>query len=82
MADRLILVPRGDAAEAQRIIDAFGERTGLAGAPAAGGGTEFPLGPEDHGIKVVETLTAIADDWPEHVALGDPAPTDRPGDAE
>jgi hypothetical protein len=79
MADRLILRPKGDPTEAQRIIDAFGTETGLQPQPSAEGGVEFPLGSEDHQIKVVQTLTAIAEDWPEHVELGDPSHTARPG---
>ena len=82
MADRLILRPQGDPAEAQRIIDAFAERTGLAPEPSAAGGTEFALGSDDHAIKVVQTLTEVAPDWAEHLELGDPTRTDRPGDPE
>lgn len=82
MADRLILRPTGDPAEAQRIIDAFAAETGLTPEPAPEGGVRFPLGADDHQIKVVQTLTGIAEDWPQHVELGDPSRTDRPGDAE
>lgn len=79
MADRLILRPTGDPAEAQRIIDAFAEQTGLAPQPASDGGTEFPLAGEDHEVKVVQTLTGIAGDWAQHVELGDPSSTERDG---
>ena len=81
MADRLILRPAGDPAEAPRLIAAFGPAPGLEPQPSAEGGVEFPLGPGDHGIKVVQTLTGIAEDWATHVQLGDPSHTDRPGDA-
>jgi hypothetical protein len=79
MADRLIFLPQGDPEAARRIVDAFAEQTGLTPQPSAEGGTEFALGSEDHQIKVVQTLTGIDPDWSDHVALGDPSHTDRPG---
>ncbi len=71
MADRIILLIRGDETRAQRIIEAFGERTGLTGRSVSGG-TEFALGADDHRIQVVQTLTDIDRTWSDHVALGDP----------
>jgi hypothetical protein len=32
----------------------------------------FELGPEDHSVHVVRTLTEIDPEWAVHVALGDP----------
>ncbi|MCW3011017.1 MAG: hypothetical protein JWO90_1421 [Solirubrobacterales bacterium] len=81
MADRLVFRPQGDPGVAQRIIDAFAQQTGLRPQPAAEGGVEFPLETKDHRIKVVQTLTAIDAEWAQHVELGDPSHTDRPGDA-
>ena len=71
IADQLILQSRGDGARAQEIIQAFGERTGLAAA-RDGERTVFELGPDDHSVPVVQTLTEIDPEWAEHVALGDP----------
>ncbi len=83
MADRLILRPKGDTSEAQRIVDAFAAETGLVPVPTSVGDIEFPLdSPEEHAVPVVQTLTAIDADWAEHLELGDPSNTDRPGGPE
>lgn len=72
MPDLLILRQHNEGARAANIIRRFGERTGLE--PDQRGGTAtFHLGPEDHQIEVVRTLTEIDPDWAEHVSLGDPA---------
>ena len=47
MADRILLLRRGDAHRARAILDAFAERTGLTPHEIPGG-IEFPLGPDDH----------------------------------
>lgn len=71
MSDRIVLVPHGDGAEAQSIIDAFADRTGLEPDELTEG-VEFLLGPDDHGIEVVATLNEIDPGWTDHLALGDP----------
>lgn len=71
MADRIILLPRGDEASAQQIIDEFEQRTGLE-RNEIDGGTEFEIGPDDHGVQVVQTLTDIDPEWTDHLELGDP----------
>jgi hypothetical protein len=73
MADRIVLIPQGDdEARAREIIDAFAEETGLRAEELSDGGVEFPLGPDDHEIEVVQTLNDIDSDWPEYLAVGDP----------
>jgi len=72
MADRIVLLSRGDETRAQEIIDSFAEQTGLE-PTEIDGGAEFPLGPDDHDVDVVETLNEIDDSWPDHLELGDPA---------
>lgn len=73
MADQIILLTRDD--QAQAIVDAFAERTGLQPEPVDGG-VAFPLADGDHAIPVTQTLTDIDAGWADHVALGDPAGTD------
>lgn len=62
---------RGDGDRAQEIIRSFQERTGLAG-ERTDARAVFELGPEDHSVEVIRTLTEIDPEWSEHVALGDP----------
>ena len=76
MADELLLLTRGDRAVAQRIFDAFSERTGLKAHPVTGG-VRYVLEGADHRIKIVEILTDIDRSWPQHVALGQPERDDR-----
>jgi pyruvate carboxylase len=71
MANELLLLRRGDAQAADRIFDAFAERTGLTAQPVSGG-VSYALEGPDHRIKIVEILTDIDSDWPQHVALGQP----------
>jgi hypothetical protein len=71
MADRLILLSRGDEQRSRQIIDAFQERTGLS-AQQEDDRAVFELSPDDHRIEVVQTLTEIDPEWGQHVALGDP----------
>jgi hypothetical protein len=71
MAERIVLMTRGDQRQAWAIIDAFAERTGLE-ARKSDRVAEFPLGPDDHHIQVVQTLTDIDPRWSDHVALGPP----------
>jgi hypothetical protein len=76
MANELLLLRRGDAESAQRILDAFAERTGLAAQPVTGG-VSYALEGPDHRIKIVEILTDIDANWPRHVALGQPYGDDQ-----
>lgn len=76
VANELLLLRRGDGASAQRIFDAFAERTGLK-AQRVTGGVSYVLEGADHRIKIVEILTDIDKDWPRHVALGQPYGDDR-----
>jgi hypothetical protein len=69
MGDEIILTKLDD--EAERIIDAFEERTGLEGEDE-GDHRRFELVNGDHAIDVVQTLDAIDDDWPEHVGFQEP----------
>jgi hypothetical protein len=76
MANELLLLRRGDEQSAQRIFDAFAERTGLTARPVTGG-VSYVLEGTDHRIKIVESLTDIDPHWPRHVALGQPYGDDR-----
>lgn len=71
MADRVILLARGDEDRASEIIEAFGERTGLE-AGEVDGGASFSLAGEEHEVEVVQTLDEIDPSWADHLALGDP----------
>ena len=71
MADELLLLSRGDNANAQRIFEAFAERTGLEGQSVTGG-VRYLLEDGGHRIKIVETLTDIDADWSRHVELRQP----------
>ncbi len=70
MADQIILTKLDD--EADRILDAFADETGLEREDHADH-AHFPIEADDHDIDVVQTLTDIDEDWTEHVGLGDPA---------
>jgi hypothetical protein len=57
--------------EGERILDAFEEQTGLEPEEITDG-REYPIDtPEQHEIKVVGTLTAIDEDWTDHLAIQD-----------
>ena len=64
----------GDA-QGEAILNTFGKRSGLTAEPIPGG-VRFELGEDDHGVKVVETLTEIDPQWSRHIALGEPGSTD------
>lgn len=66
MSDSLILTKLG--AEADAILDAFAERTGLEG-DDQGDRRVFPLSSSDHQVHVVHQLTEISEHWPTHVGL-------------
>lgn len=53
--------------EADRILDAFEQRTGLEPEPSDGDRRVYPLTGEDHRVDVVQTLTAIDEHWSEHL---------------
>ncbi|HYF28049.1 MAG TPA: hypothetical protein VD931_20060 [Baekduia sp.] len=75
MASTITLQPRTDAPDphaAAAIIARFGEETGLEGEDTPEGGRIFDVD-DDHEIEVVQTLDEIDPDWPEHIALEDPA---------
>jgi hypothetical protein len=71
MADRIVLLTRGDGARAHEIIDSFAQRSGLE-PHEVDGGVEFPLSGDDHEVPVVQTLTEIDPGWTDHLALGEP----------
>jgi hypothetical protein len=74
MAKELIFLTHGDG-QGEAIVKTFGERSGLAPQEIAGG-FRFELGEDDHGVKVVETLTDIDPQWSRHITLGEPGSTD------
>lgn len=71
MAERIVLLARGDGERAQSLIREFAQRTGLEARPVEGG-AEFPLSGEEHQVPVVQTLTEIDPAWTDHLAVGDP----------
>ena len=71
MAERIVLLSRGDGSRAREIIDSFAQRSGLE-PQDVDGGVEFPLSGSDHEVPVVQTLTEIDPGWPDHLALGEP----------
>ena len=71
MADNIVMWSGDDERRAQSIFEAFSEETGLDMIETAEG-VEFPLGPDDHRIRVVETLNEIDPAWAQFIALGDP----------
>jgi len=54
-------------AEADRILDAFEERTGLQPEESADDTRVYPLEGRQHEVDVVQTLTDIDEHWPEHL---------------
>lgn len=70
MASAIVFHPLTD--EADRILEAFEEQTGLDSERLDDGGRRFPLEGADHGVDVVQTLTDIDEDWTDHLSLGDP----------
>jgi hypothetical protein len=69
MADQIILTKLDD--DADRILDAFEEQTGLEG-DDEGNRRRFDVSGSGHGIDVVQTLTDIDESWTEHVGVEDP----------
>jgi hypothetical protein len=63
------LLARGDQKQAQRIFDAFAERTALEAEPVTGG-MRFALEGTPRQIKVIETLHDIDTRWELYIALG------------
>jgi hypothetical protein len=58
--------------DAERILDEFEERTGLASETSEDDTRVFPLNGEDHGVDVVQTLTDIDARWTDHLAVQAP----------
>jgi hypothetical protein len=54
-------------AEADRILDAFEERTGLEPEDTVDDTRVYALEGEDHQVEVVQTLTDIDEHWSEHL---------------
>ena len=70
MADTITFISKDG--EAERILDAFEERTGLAGDETPEG-RSYDIDGTEHEIKIVETLNEIDEEWPHHLALESPA---------
>ena len=69
MADQIILTKLDE--EADRILDAFEEQTGLHG-DDEGDRRRFDVAGSGHAVDVVQTLTDIDEAWTEHVGVADP----------
>lgn len=69
MADQIILTKLDE--DADRILDAFEEQTGLHG-DDEGDRRRFDVAGTGHQVDVVQTLTDIDEGWPEHVGVADP----------
>jgi hypothetical protein len=69
MADSIILTKLD--ADADRILDAFEQRTGLEGEDD-GDRRIYDLEGREHEVEVVQTLTGVDEDWTEHVGFQDP----------
>jgi hypothetical protein len=69
MADQIILTKLDE--DADRILDAFEEQTGLHG-DDEGDRRRFDVAGSGHTVDVVQTLTDIDEDWTEHVGVADP----------
>jgi hypothetical protein len=68
MADQIILTKLDE--EADRILDAFEEHTGLHG-DDEGDRRRFDVSGGRH-VDVVQELTDIDEEWSEHVGVADP----------
>ena len=66
MADQIILTKLDE--EADRILDAFEDQTGLHG-DDEGDRRRFDVTGPAHELDVVQTLTDIDEHWPEHLGL-------------
>jgi hypothetical protein len=71
MPDDLILTNLDHSEQAERIMDAFEERTGLRG-EAVTQGRFYDLEVVQEEVEVVQTLTAIDPTWTEHVGFAAP----------
>jgi hypothetical protein len=69
MADQIILTKLDE--DADRILDAFEEHTGLHG-DDEGDRRRFDTSGAGHEVDVVQTLTDIDDEWSEHVGVAEP----------
>jgi hypothetical protein len=72
MADSITFIAN-DTDAAERILDAFEERTGLESEQPDPQTRVYPLEGADHSVDVVQTLNAIDTDWPEYLKLESPA---------
>jgi hypothetical protein len=72
MADSItfLLVNQPDA---DRILDAFEEQTGLEAEESDEETRVYPLEGEDHQIEIVQTLTDIDEGWTDHLTVQAPA---------
>jgi hypothetical protein len=59
--------------DADRILDAFEEQTGLESEKPDAETRVYPLEGDDHRVKVVQTLTDIDADWTDHLSPQAPA---------
>ncbi len=59
--------------DADRILDAFEEQTGLESEKPDDQTRVYPLEGDDHRIEVVQTLTEIDEHWPDHLSPQAPA---------
>ncbi len=71
MGDRIILTKLDERADG--ILDRFQAQTGLDHVDDEHDKRTFHLAGPEHGIDVVETLTAIDEHWPSHVGFEDPS---------
>ena len=69
MADQIILTKLDE--DADHILDAFEEHTGLHG-DDEGDRRRFDVAGTGHAVDVVQALTDIDEDWSEHVGVADP----------
>jgi hypothetical protein len=71
MANPIILTSLDDSPDAERILDAFEQRTGL-DADRRESGRFYELADAEHRERIVQTLTDIDERWTDHVGLRDP----------
>jgi hypothetical protein len=68
MADQVILQTVGDAAQADRILDEFEQRTGLR-PDVLDDGRIYEMHDDDHRTQIVQTLTDIDAGWTDHLGF-------------
>jgi hypothetical protein len=71
MASTITFVAQDE--QAERILDAFEQRTGLQAEEARDAARVYPLEGDDHRIEIIRTLDEIDAGWNEHLALESPA---------